>query len=158
MPRSEFVKNVEVPHYELHFNKTADKITPLITGGKYNVSIPYAVNAFSAYRMKVLTWVYGIKETSLTMTKNAVAPELALSTVVFNVFNTILERLDFYHEKLTTSFENAIKKMLEVGEQDENQREHKVMQVLRRLNKNLKQYETMVRKTQSMLRSTLSFL
>lgn len=160
MLRSEFVTQVELPLYlyKLHYNQTVNTVKALINAEKYNVSVAYAVNIFVEYRIKVLIWAYGIKETSLTMTKNSKVPELALSTVVFDVFNNILERIDLYHERTVTTFEKAVERMFEVRKMDLAQRGRKTKQVLRKLTKNLKQYETMVRKTQGILRSTLSFL
>lgn len=157
--RSDFIMDVKLPLSQIHFNQSAEIVMNLINAEKYNVSVAYAVDAFVEYRMRLLTWVYEIKETSLKMCKDSKAPELALSTVVFEVFNGVLERLDWFHEKTVTTFAKAVTRMFDVRQMDEKHRTEKARQVKNKLRRSLKQYEgTMARKTRGILRSALSFL
>lgn len=157
--RSDFVNNIELPLSQLHYNQTAEIVMNLINEEKYNVSVAYSVDAFVEYRMKLLIWVYEIKTISLTMSKNSTTPELALSTVIFDVFNSILERLDGFHEKTVTTFEKAVHRMFDVRQMDFKRRVQKAHQVQNKLKKSLRQYEaTVARKTRGILRSALSFL
>lgn len=143
------------PHYVL----TKDYVLKLVNATKYKTSIAIALDAFSEYRIEVLTWIYKIKEASLNMCNNSKkAPEVVLSTVVYNVFNKIQDRLDRIHEKTMKTFENNSKKLFNGRRLGAKQRNQKAQQILTQLRKQLQQYETTVRKTKGILRSALSFL
>lgn len=157
--RFAFLTKTPLPQSEQHYNSTMDVVKMLMDATKYDASIAFALDAFSEYRIKVLTWIYGIKEASIKMTSESKkVPEFALSTVIFKQFNTIQEKLDTIHEKTMKKFEISAKKLIKRVKLSAKERNQIVQKILSQLQKQLTEYEATVEKTQNMLRSTLSFL
>ena len=154
-PRFAFLTKTPLPRTHKHYDAVAHVIEKLVNAAKYNPSIAFALDAFSEYRIEVLTWIYGIKEASVKMTVNSSKPAFALSTVVFEEFNIIQEILDSNHERTMQTFETAAQHLLKSGGNQQHQfTEH----LLKLLQNKLLAYEMTVEKAQNILRSTLSFL
>lgn len=159
-PRFAFLTKKPLPRSENHYKSTQKAVKTLVNAREYNASIVMAMDAFSEYRYDVLTWVYRIKDSSLKMTKKSKkAPEFALSTVVLSEFNTIQEQLDSIHEETMETFEINAQNLFCVHNTSNAKQRHQISEkMLSQLKEQLSKYEAVVRKTQSMLRSTLSFL
>lgn len=150
--RFAYLTKTPLPRTQKHYDAVAHAIEELVNAAKYNPSFAFALDAFSEYRIEVLTWIYRIKDATMKLTVNSTkASAFALSTIVFQHFNIIQESLDSIHEQTKQKFETNAKYLLKSGG---NQRH----QFTQNLLKQLLAYEMIVGKTKNILQSTLSFL
>ncbi|XP_031624041.1 uncharacterized protein LOC116341238 [Contarinia nasturtii] len=157
--RFAFLMKPPLPLSRPHYTATEFYVKRLLNATKYDASVAFALDAFSEYRIGVLAWMYGIRESSLDMCKKSKkAPVMVLSTVVYSVFNKIQDRLDRIHERTMKTFEISSKRLFTGRRMSVKQVNQKAQQMLIQLKRRLQQYETTIRKTKGILRSALSFL
>lgn len=126
----------------------------LINAGQYQAASSFALNAFSEYRIKVLSWVYRIKAKSLELCELKPEPYI-FATPVFDVFNLAQEKLDKYHEQSMTDFQSFCINLFKTNPQ---QHAKKRNALYRRLENRLNKYQQVVRQAKQIFRYCLSFL
>lgn len=133
-------------------------VRQLVQAEQYNASIVYALDAFSEYRMVIVTWLYEIKKENLEKCKTSKkAPTLALATVVFRVLNNAQRSLLNIHEKTIKNFEDNAHKLFNNSEMRKSNPRLQVKKILDLLLNNLQQYEKTVLHTRNILGQGLSF-
>lgn len=134
-------------------------VRKLMTENVSNLTIVYALDAFSEYRIRVLTWLYEVKKDSLDKCKTSKkAPALSLATVVFRVFNNAQRKLLGIHEQTMETFDKSARKLFTNTQTKQHNTRVKVKELLDLLKQNLKKYENTILEARRILKAGLAFL
>lgn len=154
--RFEFLMRTPLPTVKEHFDIAKKAIISLINADKFHAARSFALDAFSNYRIQVMSYVYRIKGESIKLCENSTkVPPFILATVVFEIFNTAQQRLEAYHENQMKRFQKFDDELIKQHPNQYKQNRDKIIVKLRR---SLKKYENIVRKTKGIFRSSLAFL
>lgn len=152
--RFHFLDTIVVPKVDY---ANVKPIKLLIRRGDFKSAQAFGMDSFASYRVRVINYVDKLQTQAIKITKatKSKKDKIIAQTVVFEIFNSLLNHFDKYHEHMIKEIKQIDIQKLSHQHKNNQLNENAILQEMRRT---LRLYESKVNQSKGLVRRSLAML